>query len=179
MSPRDMLERLRHELGTMGLASLAVLAASLVFAFSVLQPLEARSRDLERALAARVQDSASADAAHARNATPTARMAGFYRFLGTERKAVDWLEAIYAAGEKSGVRLRSAEYRIRDTGTRIERYEVRLPLRGNYTEIRSYLDTVLLDVPVLSLDEVKFKRELASDAEIEAELGFTLHLLKP
>ena len=52
MSPRDMLERLRHELGTMGLASLAVLAASFVFAFSVLQPLEARSRDLERALAA-------------------------------------------------------------------------------------------------------------------------------
>lgn len=177
MKATDLLLRVRHELGRMGIAALAIIAVAILFAVFFLKPLEIRNRTLERELATTAQHSASADAALARTSTPAAKIAAFYRYLATDRKAVDWLKVLHAAGEKSGVQLKSAQYRVRETGTRIERYEVSLPLRGNYAQIRAFLDTLLLDIPVLSLDEVKFKRGHAGESEVEAELRLSLHLL--
>lgn len=177
MNANQLLLRLQHELGRMGIASLAIIALAVVLAMLFLKPLETRNQALERELATTAQHSASADAALARSSTPAAKIAALYRYLATDRKAVDWLRALHAAGEKSGVQLKSAQYRVRETGTRIERYEVSLPLRGNYAQIRTFLDAILLDIPVLSLDEVKFKRGHASESEVEAELRLTLHLV--
>lgn len=53
-----------------------------------------------------------------------------------------------------------------------------MPLRGNYAQIRTFLNNALVEIPVLSLDEVRFKRERASDAQVEAEVHLTFHLVK-
>ncbi|HJQ62865.1 MAG TPA: GspMb/PilO family protein [Burkholderiales bacterium] len=178
MTASDIVGRLHHELGVVGLASIAVLASAVLFLVVMLKPLEARNADLERQLALNTRENATTDAALLRASTPSAKMAAFYHFLASGRQTTDWLDRLYAVGKDAGVELQSAEYRMQDTGTRIDRYEVRVPLRGNYAQIRTFLNNALVEIPVLSLDEVRFKREHASDAQVEAEVHLTFHLVK-
>ncbi|HEX6008357.1 MAG TPA: GspMb/PilO family protein [Burkholderiales bacterium] len=179
MSAAGFLRRVCHELGTMGLASIAIIAGAILFLFTMLKPLEARNVELQHEIALNARQNASTDANLVRTSTPAAKMAAFYHFLSTDRPMTEWLGRLYAAGQAAGVELQSADYRMQKTGTRIERYQIRIPLRGNYAQIRGFLDNALVDIPVLSLDEVKFKRERASDAQIEAELLLSLHLVNP
>lgn len=176
MTPVVVLRRLHQELGAIGVASLALIAAGVVFLGTALTPLEVHSRAVEHQLAADTQKTSAREAAQ-RSATPLTRLEAFYRFLESERRLTDWLDRLYAAAAAAGVEPQSADYRLEKTGTRIDRYEIRLPLRGRYTEVRKFIDTALAEIPVLSLDEVKFRRDNASEARIEAELRLTLHLL--
>lgn len=177
MTVSTLLRRAHNELGVIGLASIAILAGAALFFFLVLKPLEARNERLERQLALTQRN--PSDPALVRASTPAAKMAAFYHFLRTEHQTTDWLDRLYTAGQAAGVELRSADYRMQKTGTRIERYEIRLPVSGNYAQIRSFLQNALAEIPVLSLDEVKFKRERASDASVQADLRLTLHLVNP
>jgi len=173
-----LLRRVHDELGTLGLASTAFLVAAALFFFFVLKPLEARNQQLEQQLALIVRQNPS-DSALVRTATPATKMAAFYRFLKTGHATTDWLDRLYMAGQTAGVELRSADYQMQKTGARMARYEIRLPVSGNYAQIRSFLQNALAEIPVLSLDEVKFKRERASDASVQADLHLTLHLVNP
>jgi hypothetical protein len=167
------LQRARAELGTPGLAAAGLLAAGTLFLFLVLQPLEQRSAALESRLAA------GAPAAGRAGASSAARLAGFYRFFETGEAATDWLARLHAIGAATGVELQSAAYTLNKTGTRIERYEIVLPLTGSYPQIRAFLRNVLAEIPVLSLDQVQIRREGGRDGRVQAEARLTLHLVQP
>lgn len=172
------LRRIRYELGAIGLASIALLAGAAFFLFFTLKPLEARNGELERQLAVNSRQNLSSDP-FIRASTPAAKIAAFYHFLKTEQQTTDWLARLHAAGQTAGLDLRSADYRLQKTGTRIERYEIMLPVSGNYAQIRAFLANALAGIPVLSLDEVKFRKARAADASVQAELRLTLHLVNP
>ena len=179
MKVTGLVRRIRSELGAIGLASIAVLAGAALFFFFALRPLEVRNAQLEHQLAVSMRQNPSPDPALIRASTPAAKIAAFYHFLKTEHQTTDWLRRLYAAGETAGLELRTADYRMQKTGTRIERYEIKLPVHGNYAQIRAFLENALAEIPVLSLDEVKFKKERASDQSVQAELRLTLHLINP
>ncbi|HUF79604.1 MAG TPA: GspMb/PilO family protein [Burkholderiales bacterium] len=163
------LQRARAELGAAGL-----LAAGVIYFVLVLQPLEQRSAALEARLAAR------APAAGREGASPAARLAGFYRFFETGETAPDWLARLHAAGAAAGVELHSAAYTLHKTGTRIERYEMVLPLTGSYPQIRAFLRSALAEIPVLSLDQVQIRREGGErEGRVRADARLTLHLVQP
>jgi len=61
----------------------------------------------------------------------------------------------------------------------MERYEITLPLAGSYAQIRTFLENALIEIPVMSLDQVAFRRERASELQVQAEVRVTLHLVKP
>jgi len=170
---------IRDQLGAGGLAALALMAGAVLFLLIVVKPLEARNEQLEKRLARSLrQDSSSGSALH-RASVPAAKLAAFYRFFETEGTATDWLARLYAIGSAAGVEFRSAGYRMQDTGTRIERYEVALPVTGNYAQIRTFLENALVEIPVLSLDQVNFSRQHVNDAVVQAELRLSLHLARP
>ena len=177
MNAITLLRRLRHELGVVGLASIAMLALAMLFLLASLKPLEKRNQALEHQLASTTRERAPADEGLARASTPAAKIAAFYQFLESGKQATDWLDRLHAAAREAGIELRSADYRMLATGTRIDRYEIRIPMRANYAQVRGFLDGALAEIPMLSLDEVKFKRERASDSAVEAELRLTLHLV--
>jgi Tfp pilus assembly protein PilN len=179
MMNANSLRRLRSELGVIGLAAIALLAGAALFFFFALRPLEGRNAQLERQLALNVRPNSSSDPALIRASAPAAKIAAFYHFLKTDQPPTHWLDRLYAAGQTAGVELRAADYRMQKTGTRIERYEIKLPVSGNYAQIRAFLQNALTEIPVLSLDEVKFKKERASDQSVQAELRLTLHLINP
>ena len=163
---------LRHELGSLGIASLVMLAAAIAFATLVVQPLEAKSRGMAARLAAAralPQDGASSAAG---------KLGEFYDYLAKPEQTTDWLARLYAIGQATGVQLASATYRSEHAG-RIERYQIVLPVSGSYAQMRDFLDRSLAEIPVLSLDQMTLKRESRRDGAVQAELKMTLHMVKP
>ncbi len=173
------LRRLRDELGVAGLVALGLLAGAVLFLLFVLRPLEARNELLARQLAGVVSPGSATDERLVRAAAPAARLAAFYQFFEAKQETTDRLAELYGIGKAAGVELRSAEYRLQKTGTRIERYEIALPLTGSYAQVRAFLENALIAIPALSLDRVKFHRKRPDDTLVEAEVRLTLYLANP
>lgn len=174
-----LLQRARRDLGVVGLASLVLLAAAVLFLQLVLKPLEERGQLLENRLASSEWLAAKPGAGRDRTPGAAAKLAAFYQFFETGDAATDWLARLNAIAAASGIQLRSADYRMHKTGTRIERYEVVLPLSGSYPQIRAFLRKVLAEIPVLSLDQVSIKKERAQNGAVQADVRVTLHLVRP
>jgi Tfp pilus assembly protein PilO len=174
---REGMGAIRRELGGLGLASLGVLAAAILCSTLVVRPLEGRSDRLKETLAASSARSATSGAG---SVSQTAeKLAALYAHLETREPTTELLARLYAAGAATGVELRSAEYRLQPGGGRIERYEVTLPATGSYAQIRAFLGKALADIPALSLDQVKFHKQRANDAQVQAEMRLTFHIVRP
>lgn len=178
MTPDGSLRQLATGLGACGMAALGLLAAALAFFVVALRPLEARDDRLGRQLA-RAAPQAHASGSRLDAAAASADLEGFYRFFDTGRDTVEWLAKLYGIGKAVGLELGSGDYRLRETGTRLQRYELTLPLAGSYSQIRAFVKNALLEVPVLALEQVSIRRERASDEIARAEVRFTLYLPKP
>jgi hypothetical protein len=176
----NVVQRVRAELGGAGLAALLLLAAAFAFLMLVLQPLEERSARLERRLEQlRPRAPAPGGRVVRTGDSAAAQLAAFYAYLDRGRTPPEWLARLHAIAEGAGLQLPSAEYRLRDTGTPLERYEIVLPVSGSYAELRAFLERALDEVPVLSLDGVGLSRASAEQARLRAELRLTLHLVRP
>ena len=161
---------LRHQLGGPGMLALLVLAAALAFSILVVQPLEAKGRNLAARLA-RTQVVPGGDSSSAAE-----QLGELYDYLAKPEQATDWLAKLYAIGHATGVELQSATYASEQAG-RIERYQIVLPVSGSYAQMREFLDRALAEIPVLSLDQMTLKRESRRDGAVQAELKMTLHML--
>jgi hypothetical protein len=56
--------------------------------------------------------------------------------------------------------------------------QLRLPVQGSYSAIRSFIGNALLTMPFLSIDELSFRREETGNAEGEASLRLSIFLLR-
>jgi hypothetical protein len=182
------LLQLRDELGPMGLASLALLAATALFFSLVLKPLQERNQALESTLARH-----AGRAGAGMPGAASGKLEDFYAHLGKTEAPTDWLAKLYGIGKATGVELQSGSYRTASganagaekpgasnaAGGRIERYEIVLPVAGSYPQLRDFLKRALAEIPVLSLDQLTLKRESRDDGAVNAELKMTLHLVKP
>jgi hypothetical protein len=175
---KGMLVQLARELGALGIASLLLIAVSVVFSLAVLGPLDARRATLNHELDGALQRPPSRGLTRVSASAPSARLDAFYRFFERPERTDEWLAKVYGVATASGLELRSGDYRLAESRERIERYQITLPVTGSYAQIRSFLEGVLAEIPVLSLDHVSFRRKAANEARIDAEVVLTLHLLK-
>ena len=166
------LLRLRHELGSLGMAAIVLMAAMAAFHALVLQPLEARKAGLEERLARQ------RPAAQAAAPLPADKVSAVYAYLQKDEETTDWLAKLHGIGSATGVQLKSANYRTQPTEGRIVRYEMVIPIAGSYAQIRDFLQRSLAEIPVMSVDQLALKRETRNDGAIQAELRLTLHLVK-
>jgi hypothetical protein len=175
------LAKFRDDLGPVGMASLALLAAALAFLFLLVRPLEARNGALESALKSELARAGQrGGSAQGSAATPAERMADFYAFFEqSQHEQADWLARLHEIAKGTGVELRSAQYRMDATGAPLGRYEISLPIDGSYAQIRGFLEKALADIPVLSVDQVSFRRKAALDTVVQADVRLSLHMVKP
>ena len=172
------ISRAARELGVLGIVSIASIAAAAALYYYGVKPLEAKSGMLQDRLARQTAQDRASDARLLRDAAPAAKLAAFYRFFQTGQKTTGYLEQLSTIAHSSGVELSSGDYKIQKTDSRIERYEITLPLSGSYAHIRTFLERSLASIPVLSLDQISFRRKNAGDATAQAEAHLTLHLLQ-
>jgi hypothetical protein len=101
----------------------------------------------------------------------------FYGFFPPLSTLPDWLERIYAAADKNGVALETGEYRlVQEKGWRLARYQLTLPVKGSYGQVRGFIAQVLTDVPASALDEIGIKRDTVGTDRIDVRLRITLYL---
>jgi hypothetical protein len=160
-------------------AGLALLAAAIVFQLAVSAPAQVQLELLRREAARTKGGAEQAERARQRgdSAPDSARTSEFYQYFPPRQDAPEWLERIYQAAGKQALELAQGEYKLAPgkTGKLLE-YQISLPVKGSYAQVRRFVVQVLHDVPAASLDELTFKRDAIGSAEVEAKVRLTLHM---
>lgn len=88
-----------------------------------------------------------------------------------------WIKEIDTLAKKRGVELHGSDYRlINDKGTKLARYEMILPVRGNYPQIRAFIADMLITIPAVALVDMIIKREDIKSGRLEVRLSLNLYL---
>ena len=112
-----------------------------------------------------------------RPGSPSARLAGFYGFFARDQRLADQLARVDAAAHGLGLQIKRAEYRLNSHPDRkLDRYQMRLPIQGEYRDVRAFIAQVLRDLPTASLDQIQFQRRSIADGVVEAQVSFTFYL---
>ena len=165
------LERALRRLGTPGVLAIGLALACAGFYVQALAPLEAQVSSQRTALE------------RLRSRTPyrpvsTGREQDLQRFYGLFPSAAqlgEQVEQLHRLARKSGLELSQGEYRLERPAEGLWAYRVTLPVRGSYGELRRFLSAVLAEMPVASLDALRFERKKPLDTQLEAQVRLTVH----
>jgi Tfp pilus assembly protein PilO len=165
-------------LGWPGLLGIALVAAAGAMYVGAIGPAKARTRELQQeAISIRTFSRANADVAKTSAIGYEAWLEQFYRLLPAKSSAPDWLRIIFAAAQSQSLGLEQGEYKITiDKNGRLLAYEIGLPVRGSYVQVRKFVGDVLDRIPAIALDEIVIKREAINANRIDASIRFTLFL---
>lgn len=164
-------------MGLPGIVAAGVFAFSAAFYFSTLKPVE-EEFDALRAAAERLtlRDRAST-AAGKRPLGPAEQLAAFYQAFPAKQEATDGLERLFLAARAQNLTLEQGEYRlVRDRESGLLQYELTLPIKGPYPQIKAFIAQALADLPHASLDGIAFQRQKAGMLGVEARVRMTLHM---
>jgi hypothetical protein len=110
---------------------------------------------------------------------PVKRMDALKEILPSERSAESEIKKLFLLARNEGLELLQAEYsRSGSDAAPLLRLQLRLPVQGSYSAIRSFIGNALLTMPFLSIDELSFRREETGNAEGEASLRLSIFLLR-
>jgi hypothetical protein len=101
----------------------------------------------------------------------------FYNSLGDRRHVETQVKILYGLSAKSGLTLPRGDYNVGyQKDAKIYTYQVSLPVKAKYQEVRHFALLSLGALPFASLDQISLKRDAAGDANVEARLRFTFYL---
>jgi len=163
-------------LGWPGVLGLALLLGAAGVYVTVVQDRTARLVELKResaSLKSRIERAAKSGIPETGSVEELNKFYGF--FSGTP--LTEWLDKLYAAAAAQKLVLEQGEYRLSPDKTgKLARYQVTLPVKGSYVQIRQFVDQALIDVPVAALDDINFKREAIGATQLEVRIKFTLYV---
>lgn len=165
-------------LGFPGIVAIGLLAVSPAFYFSSLVPAQERVDQARRNAAvaqARMERAARTPGVERRS--PTEQLAAFYRVFPMERDTPQWLEKLIVAAESRGLKLEQGEYTATpDRAGKLVRFQMTLPVKGEYPQIRKFLAALPGEVPLMALEQVQFERQKIGDPQVEAKIKLALYL---
>jgi hypothetical protein len=101
----------------------------------------------------------------------------FYEFFPRSDSSPYWINELDNIARKRGAELSRGDYRlILEKGSKLARYEIQLPVRGSYPQIRAFIADALQAVPALALVDITFKREATQSGRLDVRLGMHLYL---
>ena len=163
-------------LGWPGVLGVALLLGAAGVYVTVVQDRTARLVELKResaSLKSRIERAAKSGIPETGSVEELNKFYGFFRGM----PLTAWLDKLYAAAAAQKLVLEQGEYRLsQDKTGKLSRYQVTLPVKGTYLQIRQFADQALLDVPVAALDDINFKREAIGATQLEARIKFTLYV---
>ena len=167
------LNTLLNRLGISGVLGLGVLIACAGFYVSALAPAEEEARAQRVALERMRARTPFQPVAASGRAEDLRR---FYNLFPPASGLTNDLERLHRLARSAGLELAQGEYRLERRPAGLWAYRVTLPVRGGYPQLRDFVDAVLKEMPIASLEALRFERKKAADTELEAQLRLTLHL---
>ena len=142
-------------------------------------PMQARAAELRRDLAANDKsvDVRRVDIAPGEVPTDAAWLYQFYRHFPVKERLPNLLRIIYREAEGQGLLLAEGSYQlvpIKDT--HLAAYQISLPVKGSYTQIRQFVAQLLRVLPTVAVDELHFSRDAITNTQLEAKIRLTLYL---
>ena len=111
--------------------------------------------------------------------SPEASLSAFYQFLPSKNSINQTLYTLHQAATAHGVTTERVEYRlVTNPSSAFLRYEITLPIKGDYQQIRQFINQLLNTFPTLALSEFSLKRNDAQTQEVDAHVKLTLFLRK-
>jgi hypothetical protein len=159
-------------LGTTGVLGLGVLFFCIPFYLSAVLPAErelAAQRDAMERLRSR---------GPFRPVTAGSRaddLQRFYRLFPPSDRLTDQLEAVYSLAREAQLELMQGEYRLDKRDGGLLAYRITLPIHGTYAQVRAFVGSVLKEMPIASVDALRFERKKAAETQIDAQVQLTIH----
>ncbi|MBC8007533.1 MAG: hypothetical protein H7X76_05740 [Prolixibacteraceae bacterium] len=172
--PRAALDMDRSALATIVLAALALG----VYAMAV-RPLASNALVLRDQVAGLEAHAAKqvADTKPVREASP---LETFQEQLPGVAQAPAIVRQLHGLAQSAGLTLERGEYRpLPDASARLVRYQIVLPVKGSYAQVRRFLAAAMRDMPGLALDGIGFHRDKLAPDQLEVQLRFTAFLRMP
>ncbi|MEO8717693.1 MAG: GspMb/PilO family protein [Burkholderiales bacterium] len=88
----------------------------------------------------------------------------------------DELERVHRLARRAGLDLAQGDYRLERRTAGLWSYRVTLPVRGTYPQLRDFVAAILKDMPVVSIDALRFERKKALDSQLDAQIRLTVHV---
>jgi Tfp pilus assembly protein PilO len=175
---RWTVRRVLHRLGRPGIVAVGVLAMCPAFYFSAVIPAQERLAAAHaKALSLQERATHSATAQGRGPQTAAEQLAEFYRVFPGEKSSPQWLEKLAALAESHGLSLDQGEYApAPDKLDKLVRYQITLPLKGEYLQIRKFLSDLPVELPVVALESIQFQRQKIADPVVEARVRLVLYL---
>lgn len=182
----QLLPQLRWQVGRLGVIGkigLGLLVVSSIYFFSVVVPQESDLRKLkERAETLQTQalsKQTSGDAESGVKMSGDQALQAFYDFFPRVDSSPFWIRELVRIAQKHGVELSSSEYRlVNDNDARLARYEMILPVKGKYSQVRAFMAAALEAVPAMAISAIAIKRENVTSEKLEVRLEVNLYLNK-
>ena len=181
-----LLPQLRWQIGRLGIIGkigLGLLAATSIYFFSAVLPQEAVLQKLkERADTLQAQVSSKqtpGDGETSKKMSGDQALQAFYDFFPRIDSSPFWVRELVRLAKKQGVDLSSSEYRlVNENDERLARYEMVLPVKGTYPQIRAFMADALEAVPAMAISAIAIKRENVTSEKLEVRLEINLYLNK-
>lgn len=180
MTLPDIVAHLRFQLhrhGWPAMLGLALIVVAAVFQFFVVTEVRTHADALraeQAVLRKRLAEQANPQEASNR------QLAAFYAGLPVAAGADGMIETIHRAAAANDVTLTHGEYHLtRDStasGMSLLRYQITLPARASYPQLRAWLADVMNAAPTMALDELSFQRDTVGSGMVESRVRLTLFL---
>ena len=176
-SPHWVRRRWMSLFGWPGMAGIGLMVACLVFFMAFIRPAEFRL-DSARQSAIQLHKQGKHDANEAsRELQPTEQLAEFYRAFPNDSDLLPGIEKIFTLAQNQNLTLDQGEYKLsRDKVGKLVRFQMVLPVKGDYPQIRKYLDSLLTEIPNIALEHLQLERRKVGDPALEATIRLALYL---
>lgn len=172
---RQRLNAWLRRLGTPGVLGIGVLLGCAAFYASALAPLGDEVAAQRMALE-RLQSRTLHRPAAASSGDRAEDLQRFYNLFPPSERLTDEVARLHRLGRSAGLDLAQGEYRLERRPIGLWAYRVTLPVRGSYPQLRDFLAAVLKDMPIASIEALRFERKRAADTQLEAQVRVTLHV---
>jgi hypothetical protein len=180
LSARRFLWHAQHLPRVIGwpfIAASILLALCGTFYYVVLAPMHLRISTLQQQADTLRTQIKVKQPSEQKRLTPADQLAAFYQFFPKQEALPDSMAKLYNAAAQQNLTLEQGDYRLaHDRDSKLARYDITLPIKGGYVQVRKFIAQAMTDVPSLSLDGISFSRQKVGDTKVDAQLRFTLYL---
>ncbi len=114
-----------------------------------------------------------------RSQSASEQLASFYGYFAREERITARLARVYDIAQSLGLEMKRADYKMNSAPERkLDRYQMIVPMQGSYPVVRSFITTLLRELPTMSIDQVQFQRKDIGVDELDAQISLTFYLTK-
>jgi hypothetical protein len=165
-------------IGVAGKIGCGLIVFSIVFFFAAVLPQHAESQALMRkATAMKAQLRAEPADATGRKLRRNPGLHDFYAFFPNIDSSPFWIGELVKVATQHGIEISGSDYRmVQEKEWVLARYEMAMPVRARYPQMRAFIADTLRTIPAMALVDVVIKREGVESEVLEASLKFNLYL---